>query len=147
MTPPFNQSTNPVNHPLTCTPIHRWGSLHSSLIFKQTYCIFSDLTPPGLGVGCSGGPNAYMQGHVWANVCTHTHIKHDTHEVSHLQFLNMYYLASTHVCVHSYIHVGHLHMPLGTPTHLPPPQSWGSHISINAISLELIKIIQSCLKI
>ena len=51
-----------------------------------------------------------------------------------------------HVCTCAYVW-GHPHAPNTSPTHLPPSKSYRGPKHQNSISLELIEIIQFCLKI
>ena len=122
----------------------------------------------GLGWGgceCGGGYllhyactcNVHMHTHAHRH---HMHVKHDKHgclHVSgHLQFLYMYTCACVHVCV-CVCACMHMHMCMcldtpSMPSDTPPPtcslhRATGSPKHQNSICLELIKIIQFCLKI
>ena len=54
------------------------------------------------------------------------------------------------VCVHVCVHGTPLHTPIPPHPHAPihhPPRGWTPRIGKNSITLELIKILQFCLKI
>ena len=102
---------------------------------------------------CRQVSHACMHAHAHTCTCMHMHVKHDKHAKhgclhvdGHLHFLYMYTCACMHV--HA---CGDTPMPPDAPRYLPPtcplPRATGSPKHQNAISPELIEIIQFCLKI
>ena len=110
-----------------------------------------------VGMGVWGMSYACMNMHMHMHKCTHMHVKHDQHGClhvgGHLKFLYMYTCAC--VCVHA---CACMCMSVGTPPcpQMPPdipsptcplPRATGSTKHQISITLELIEIIQFCLKI
>ena len=100
--------------------------------------------------------HAHMHMRAHAHMHMHKHAKHDKHGClhvsSHLQFLYMCVCVCVHVCVHVLgvpppPTLPSTHPPTLPSTHPPPPRAAGSSKQQNSMSLELIEIIQFCLKI
>ena len=165
---PIHQPTHSPNH----TPTHGWGSLHRFQIFKRNWNIsisssaiefwlIPRVPPGGWGVGgCGWG---WWEGapHTCTHACTCTHMR--TCVWHHREFpgipsmgaaicMKLSCLPCVCACVHVHVCGGH---PPTTPQAQPPPHppttptlgALGSPKHQNSISLELIEIIQFCLKI
>ena len=176
LTWPHPSSHPPIHPPTNFTHTHGWGSLHRFQIFKQNWNIsitssatefWLILAVPPWGVG--GGK--WVPPHTCTHTCMHA-CMHAYDIIGNSQgfpknpmeaaiCMKLSCLPCVHVRVGTCRHVHacacmcmHVHMCGGTPqpppTHIhptPTPRDTGSPKHQNSISLELIEIIQFCLKI
>ena len=160
---PTHQPTHPPNH----TPTYGWGSLHRFQIFKQNWNILISSSaiefewfwgsPPPWGVGDGGGervpPHTCTRMCTYTCTCTHMHIWHHREfpgippmgaaicmKLSCLTCTCVYACTCVHACACA-------HVWGAPPKPSPTPRATGSPKHQNSISLELIEIIQFCLKI
>ena len=159
--------THPPSHPPNHRPTHGWGSLHRFQIFKRNWNIsisssaiefwlIPGVPPWGMGVGGWGWVWWVGAPHTHAQTCTcmHTHVWH------HKEFPGISPMGATicmklsclpcmhvHVCACAHVWgVPPNHQPPLSSPH-PTPRAAGNPKHQNSITLELIEIIQFCLKI
>ena len=168
--------SDPLTHPPNHTPTHGWGSLHRLKIFKQNwiilihsslieYLLIWGVPPMGVGgwdwvgLGWVGTtPNTCKCTHMHVHTCMHTCVWHHRefpgipqwgshlHEI--IMFI-MYACACVCMCACTCTYTWGLPPSTHTPIHPrihPPPRKGNLQNSEISISLELIKIIQFCLK-
>ena len=124
-----DSTINPPIHPPNQTPTHGWGSLHRIQIFKWNQIILIR----SIFIACACDTIGNSQG--YPNGSSHLHeiimfIMHTC--VSELMHACMHGVALTHPHPHP-------------PTH-PPPKGGNTQNTEISICLELIEIIQFCLK-
>ena len=174
---PSHQPTQPPTHPPNHTPTHGWGILHRFQIFKRNWNILISSSVikfllilgvhplgggrwadrGGCGYGCVEGCPMQTHMHMHARTCMFNMLIMLNMDASmSAAICNFYTCIHVRMCVcmrvHAYVCVGgHPPMPLDAPdTPHPPapsPRAVGSLKHQNSLSLELIKIIQFCLKI
>ena len=166
---PTHQPTYPPTHPPKYTPTHGWGSLHRFQIFKQNQNISISSSaiefwmipgvPPLGGGGVGGWGGGWWEGapHPCAHARTYDIIGNPrdfpkSNGGGHLHEITMFTMQCMRACacVHVHVHVCGGHPPTTPHPHPPTPpplRATGSRKHQNSITLELIKIIQFCLKI